>query len=96
MAETCEDCGEDFDRLEQHIRMSDCRPKSTAVSDSSFGRMDETCTDCGASLRRCERLTAHPNLGGQLQFEAYVECDCSEHILGGQPVSINDLPEGWS
>jgi hypothetical protein len=67
-----------------------------AVNGSSSIEMDTTCDDCETALRRTERLTDHENLGGQMMFVALVECDCSEHILGTQPVRVNDLPEGWT
>jgi hypothetical protein len=66
-----------------------------AESGSSAVEMDGTCSECEASLRRRERLTDHENLGGQMMFVAYVECDCSEHVLGTQPVRISNLPDGW-
>jgi hypothetical protein len=57
--------------------------------------MDESCDECDSALRRTERLTDHENLGGQMMFVAVVECDCDEHVLGTQPVRVNDLPGGW-
>jgi len=68
---------------------------SGAESDASGIVMDGTCEDCKAPLRRTERLTEHPNMGGRLLFEAVVECDCGEHVLGAQSVRTSELPEGW-
>lgn len=72
------------------------RRSQGAESGSTAVEMDTTCEDCDASLRRTERLTEHPNMGGRLLFEAVVECDCDEHVLGAQSVRTSDLPEGWS
>jgi hypothetical protein len=68
---------------------------SGAQSGSSGIEMDTTCDDCETALRRTERLTDHENLGGKMLFVALVECDCDEHVLGTQPVRVNDLPGGW-
>lgn len=68
-----------------------------AAADEGEGAtaMDTTCTRCEQPLRRRERLTAHPNVDRAVLFEAYVECDCSEHVLGATSVSITEVPDGW-
>lgn len=68
---------------------------SGSSDDSSGVEMERTCSDCEASLRRTERLSAHPNMNGRLVFEAVVECDCDEHVLGTKSVRTGNLPEGW-
>lgn len=65
-------------------------------SDASGIVMDETCDDCEAPLRRTERLSQHPNQPRRLVFEAVVECDCDEHVLGATSERIHSLPEGWT
>jgi len=71
-------------------------PQSSLSADSRSIVMDETCNDCEASLRRTERLSQHPNQPRRLVFEAVVECDCDEHVLGATSERINSLPEGWT
>jgi len=87
-----DDLYEEVDALSQAVAESDADDADEA---QSFGEMDGTCSECESSLRRRERLTDHENLGGQMMFVAYVECDCSEHVLGTQPVRIGNLPDGW-
>jgi hypothetical protein len=70
--------------------------ESGASDGSSVQTMDTTCDQCGTALRRRERLTEHPNVDRAVLFEAYVECDCSEHVLGATSVSITEVPDGWS
>lgn len=69
--------------------------ESDAQSDSIGIEMDTTCESCGTALHRRERLTEHPNMGGRLVFEAYVACDCSEHVLGVQSARTTALPTDW-
>jgi len=69
---------------------------SGSQSDASGIVMDETCGDCEAPLRRIERLSQHPNQPRRLVFEAVVECDCDEHVLGATSERIHSLPEGWT
>lgn len=64
-------------------------------SDSSGQTMDTTCDSCGAALSRSERLREHPNRTSWLVFEAYVECDCSEHVLGTEGVRKRAIPISW-
>lgn len=66
-----------------------------AQGGSSGIEMDTTCGECEAPLRRTERLTEHPRFGGKVLFEAVVECDCDEHVLGAQSVRLGEIPEGW-
>lgn len=72
------------------------KAESDAQSGSDFGTMDTTCDECGASLRRVERFSEHSNRGRTHVFEAVVECDCSEHVLGTKAVGNGRLPEGWT
>ena len=58
--------------------------------------MDATCGECETPLRRTERLTEHPNFDGRVLFEAVVECDCSEHVLGAQSVLKDEISDGWT
>lgn len=67
-----------------------------AQSGSEFGHIGTVCSDCETELRRTERLTRHPNFEGRVLFEAVVECDCSEHVLGSQSVAEIDVPGGWT
>lgn len=69
---------------------------SAAQSDSSGGTMDTTCDDCDGPLRRTERLREHPNQPRRVVFEAVVECDCHELVLGSTSVRQQNLPHGWS
>jgi hypothetical protein len=69
--------------------------ESGARNGSEFGQMDTVCSECGSALQRAERLTRHPNFGGRVLFEAVVECECSEHVLGSQSVAEIDVPDGW-
>lgn len=69
---------------------------SGAQNDSSDRTMETTCGECGSSLRRRERLTSHPHQPRRMVFEAYVECDCGEHVLGATSVRKADAPSGWS
>jgi len=54
-----------------------------------------TCEDCNDSLRRTERLRGHPNYPKRVYFEAVVECDCSEYVLGNTSELKTELPNGW-
>lgn len=88
MEELKEDLGEVMEMVDE-ARSQDAEGGSSAIE------MDATCGDCEAPLRRTERLTEHPRFGGQVLFEAVVECDCDEHVLGAQSVRVGELPEGW-
>jgi hypothetical protein len=92
MEELKDDLGEVMDMVEE------ARSEDTggAVSGSAVGTMQTTCDDCEAPLRRTERLTEHPNIGGRVVFEAVVECECDEHVLGATSVRESELPSGWS
>ena len=68
---------------------------TAAQSGSSEQTMDTTCDDCGTALRRRERLREHPNRTGWLVFEPYVECDCSEYVLGTEGVRKKNIPKSW-
>jgi len=68
---------------------------SGAQSDFVGQRMDTVCQQCKTSLRRRERVSQHPNRPRHLLFEAVVECDCSERVLGGTAVRKSDSPDGW-
>lgn len=57
--------------------------------------MDESCDDCGTPLRRTERLREHPNYPHRTVFEAVVECDCAEYVLGSKSVTNGKLCGGW-
>lgn len=57
--------------------------------------MDTNCSNCETPLRRCERLTEHPNKPHSVVFEAVVVCDCSEEVLGSKTVSERNTPNGW-
>jgi hypothetical protein len=63
--------------------------------DFSWGDMESHCESCETALRRRERLREHPNMSRRKVFEAYVECDCSEYILGTKTVREANLPEDW-
>jgi hypothetical protein len=92
MTQECPDCGKEYKSVEQHIKMSDC-----GNGEESKGiEMSSHCDQCETALRRRERLTEHPNVDRAVLFEAYVECDCSEHVLGATSVSITEVPDGWS
>lgn len=88
---------------EQAERYHSDEPQNEAIKESvsgtsndSFGiEMDESCDHCESSLRRTERLTEHPNFGGRVLFEAVVECDCDEHVLGAQSVPVEEVCDGW-
>jgi len=69
---------------------------SAAQSGSSASEMETVCDNCEAPLRRRERLTEHPNQTRRMVFEAYVECDCHEFVLGSTSVRERNLPSGWS
>lgn len=56
--------------------------------------MDATCDECEAPLRRTERLTEAENRPTRVFFEAVVECDCSEHVLGTHGELRDKLPWG--
>lgn len=88
MEELKEDLGEVMEMVDE-ARSADADGASSAIV------MDETCGDCEAPLRRTERLSQHPNQPRRLVFEAVVECDCDEHVLGATSERINSLPEGW-
>jgi hypothetical protein len=88
--EQCGRTNHDGDYCWQHEDATDAADDASSVIE-----MDATCSDCGGSLRRTERLKAHENLGSQMMFVALVECECSEHVLGTQPVSIGNMPGGW-
>lgn len=88
MEELKEDLGEVMEMVDE-TRSQDAQSGSSGVE------MDTTCDECEAPLRRTERLTEHPRFGGKVLFEAVVECDCDEHVLGAQSVRLHDLPEGW-
>lgn len=66
-----------------------------AQSGSELGTMDTTCEECESALRRRERLTAHPHQNRRVLFEAYVECDCGEYVLGATSVRESNVPKGW-
>jgi hypothetical protein len=97
--EQCSMDDEPFCHHHEDTRFAKLWRRMDAVSGSSdgseFGTMDRDCSECGTSLRRVERLTRHPNFGGRVLFEAVVECDCSEHVLGSQSVAEIDVPDGW-
>lgn len=57
--------------------------------------MDTLCAECETPLRRTERLREHPNQGNRLVFEAIVECDCDEYVLGVTSERVSALPGGW-
>jgi hypothetical protein len=67
-----------------------------ALSGFSGIEMETVCDECGAALKRTERLTSPDNRPRQLLFEAVVECDCSEHVLGAQSAREGALPGGWT
>ena len=73
----------------------DTDDNSGVVSGSNGTRMESVCSNCRSALRRCERLTEHPNFGGRMLFEAYGECDCDEYVLGSKSVRTSKLPDGW-
>lgn len=79
-----------LDKMEEYERLS-----QAAEEASSSIVMDETCDNCEAPLRRTERLREHPNQPRRRVFEAVVECDCDEHVLGATSTRLNQLPEGW-
>lgn len=89
MEELKEDLGEVMEMVDE-ARSADADGASSGIV------MDETCDDCDAALRRTERLREHPNQGARMVFEAVVECDCDEHVLGATSARLNQLPEGWS
>lgn len=66
-----------------------------AVSDPTVIEMDTTCDDCGSALRRTERLTSPDTRPHHVLFEAVVECDCGEHVLGAQAVRKAEIKEAW-
>jgi hypothetical protein len=68
---------------------------TAAQSGLSSETMDTTCVDCETALRRRERLREHPNRTGWLVFEPYVECDCSEYVLGTEGVRKKNIPKSW-
>lgn len=82
-----EESDEEFEGVQSVTEDADSVPE--------FGGMDETCEECDASLRRTERLREHPNQSRRVVFEAVVECDCSEHVLGAKSVRQRNLPDGW-
>jgi hypothetical protein len=67
-----------------------------AQSGSSTTAMETHCDECGAALQRRERLSEHPNQTRRIMFEAVVECDCSELVLGSTGVRERNAPNGWS
>jgi hypothetical protein len=75
-------------RLIDHLSVSD--------RGTRFGTMETTCDNCDGPLRRTERLTEHPNRPRHVVFEAVVECDCNEHVLGSTSVRKQRLPDAWS
>jgi hypothetical protein len=90
-----EQCGMDDEPFCHHHEDSAQAAQYAAGGGSSGVEMERTCDDCEASLRRTERLSEHPNMNGRLVFEAVVECDCDEHVLGTKSVRTGSLPEGW-
>jgi len=82
--------------LSEVMSMADEARSAGANGDSSGIVMERTCDNCDSPLRRTERLTEHPNQPNHVVFEAVVECDCSEHVLGAQSVRDRNVPEGWS
>jgi len=90
-----EQCGMDTEPFCRHHDDTAQAAQYAADSGSSTIVMETTCSDCESSLRRTERLTDHPRQGGRVLFEAVVECDCAEHVLGAQSVRTSDVPSGW-
>jgi len=90
-----EQCGIDSEPFCRHHEDTAQAAQYAAGADSAGIEMQHTCTACGTALRRVERVTEHPNIGGRLQFEAAVECDCSEYVLGVAGDRFANLPDGW-
>lgn len=98
-----EQCGftnHDGDYCHVHEEMAeedefDSAAFSGAHSDFIGEPMEKVCQQCKTSLRRRERLSQHPNRPRHLLFEAVVECDCSERVLGGTAVRKSESPDGW-
>lgn len=98
--ENGEQCGNDsepFCRHHEDSHQSDIYQTAltAAQSDLKSFRMETTCSGCGTSLHRRERLTEHPNMNGRVTFEAYVECDCGEYVLGSKSSREGRVPDGW-
>lgn len=97
-----EQCGMDSDEAFCHHHRGSRQARvyqaalTAAESDSSPQTMDATCTWCESSLRRRERLTAHPNMTRRVIFESVVRCDCSEVVIDTNSIRKADLPKHWT
>jgi len=91
-----EQCGMDDEPFCHHHEHSAQAAQYAAGGGSSGVEMERACATCEASLRRTERLSEHPNQPRRLVFEAVVECDCDEHVLGATSARLNQLPDGWT
>lgn len=91
-------CGRDeqpFCFQHEETRFATLWRQINSQSRSNGTEMDTSCEDCNASLRRTERLSEHENYPKRIYFEAVVECDCAEYVLGTTSELKTNLPDGW-
>jgi len=69
--------------------------ESGVQSGSDFGMMNTTCSGCETPLRRTERLKKPDNRPNHVVFEAIVECECAEFVLGSTGVRKKYISDDW-
>jgi hypothetical protein len=98
--EICDDCGDEFKNLMQHIALSDCE------LDNEIGDYYDTefpfdapvkCDECEMPVRRVvSNVTDTDYMRGHVEIEESVACECGGYVCNTFTAPTEETPDGWN